>query len=385
MRFYQKAWFKILIIFSIWKVVMLLAGYFGMYKLELGTHDFWSQVATFDIFRPTFKFDAGWYSGIAYSGYKFSKSAPAFYPVFPLLIATFTKVLQINQVLAAFIINCIAGYFSVFFLYKISYSYFKKEAPSFLVLLLFLAFPTSYFLHVMYGEAVFCALVFGAFYYARERKWLIANLLVGVLVAARLPGLVVAGAIGVEYLSSIDFNLKKLNRSAWTFLFAPVGFILYSAHLYMVHHDFLGMIHAYNYGEWAYQELNLNVVGAAWQETRMIVGFILHRRPGWQVRLFDEFMPFGSWVLLGIFTVWAYVKKLPLSYIAFMFGSFILFGIHTIFASVDRYVLTIFPIYILIAKWLEDREPWISQLTLVIMTVAMAMMYMMFVSGIWTA
>lgn len=380
-----KTWQQILVLYGIWQIALLVIGYFASYKIGAGIHDAWSGVPGVPaLLAHTFKFDAGWYAGIAQQGYTVSKSAPAFYPLFPLLVYLFSKVLHVNVSIAAFGINLVAGYAACYYLYMLASDYLKNKKAAFTALLLFLFFPAAYFMHAMYGEALFCALTFGAFYYARKRKWWTANILVAFVTASRLPGLVVAGAIGVEYLSYIEFNYKKIKPAILSFLLAPLGFVAYSAYLKHLLNDPLAMFHAYNYGEWAYQKINFNLLSSARNQAHFIKQLLLDSKIRNATRLFDEVLAFGAWILLGIAAVWAYLKKMPLSFLAFMVGNFILLGAHTTYTSDNRYILAIFPMYLLLAGWLEDQEAWVSQLVIALSSTFMILLYVLFVNGIWT-
>ncbi len=69
---------------------------------------------------------------------------------------------------------------------------------------------------------------------------------------------------------------------------------------------------------------------------------------------------------------------------AFMVGNFILLGAHTTYTSDNRYILGIFPMYLLLAGWLEDQEAWVGQLVIALSSAFMILLYILFVNGVWT-
>jgi len=371
-------------VFVCWKLLLVVAGYFAPYKFHLGLNDPWSRVATSELLKHTYKFDAKWYGDIAAGGYAFDKSAPAFYPLFPLLVATFTRITH-DAVMAAFVINGIAALAAFYLLYRLALDYLKQPDAAAYALLLFAFFPTAYFLHVMYSEAVFCALTLGAFVAASRRQWLLANVCVALTTATRLPGLVVGAGILVSYLQSIEYNPRKITRSACWFLLAPLGIVAYAIHLKMVTGDAFAMFNVYKFEEWAYERLNLNIPSAAIAEARLIAGQLVHRPAGWQVRFFDHVLPFACWLWLGLCTVWGLIKRMPHGYVVLMAGSFALFGAHTVFTATDRYLMAVFPAFLLGAAWLQSRSEWLRMLVLAGSAMAMTLLYALFVNGIWTA
>ena len=64
-----------------------------------------------------------------------------------------------------------------------------------------LIFPTAYFLHIGYTEALFMALVLGSFLAARTERWWLAGLLGGLAALTRVNGLVLMPALPAEALT----------------------------------------------------------------------------------------------------------------------------------------------------------------------------------------
>ena len=61
-----------------------------------------------------------------------------------------------------------------------------------------LIFPTAYFLHIGYTEALFMALVLGSFLAARTERWWLAGVIGGLAALTRINGLVLLLALPVE-------------------------------------------------------------------------------------------------------------------------------------------------------------------------------------------
>ncbi len=201
-----------------------------------------------NILQPFIHWDARYFIGIAQNGYGQSPSGlPAFFPLFPLLLRG-SSFLVLNIVIWGLLINFIASFGALYFLYRISYDFLKSKDLADRTIDIFIFFPTAFFLCALYTEAVFCFLCFGAFFFARKRNWLVSNVLVAFATASRLVGIILAISIFVEYLSSIKFKIKNIRFEILYFLLAPLGLVFYSIYLNNAFGDFLFFRNAYKYG-----------------------------------------------------------------------------------------------------------------------------------------
>lgn len=379
----KQTWFRLLVIFVSWWLLLFVVGNFAIHLINPAMVD--RALPGPDLLNYSFGWDSGWYSAIANMGYGFSPSAPAFYPLYPLLLHLVTSFTHLNMLTASMLVNTVASFVAIYFLYLLALDFSKNKNTAYLAVLLFLFFPMGYFLHVGYSEAVFCALSFGAVYFARQRNWLGANILAGLASASRLAGVLVIGVVALEYLASKQFQLKRIGWEALSFLLAPLGIVGYSLYLWRTVHDPLAMVHAYNYGDWAYLKFDLNMALSAKATAGRIAKLLWHRASGWQQAFFNEFAPFMAWLSLFGFAALGVVKKLPLSYTLYIVGTIVLLGTHTSFVSSNRYILVVFPIYLLLADWLSRRAEHWRTLAVALSAGVMILYFVLFVNGIWTA
>jgi hypothetical protein len=151
------------------------------------------------------RWDAGWYEQIAARGYTYSateQSAAAFFPVYPLLMRGVMS-LGIPVFLAGMLVTWAAGLTSVV-LFSRWVAQVKPEAANLSTWLLVL-WPFAFFLYgAVYSDAVFLALVTGAFLLLERRQVLPATLL-GMLATATRP----VGAAVVVGLLVRHFELAR--------------------------------------------------------------------------------------------------------------------------------------------------------------------------------
>lgn len=173
------------------------------------------------------RWDAGWYTHIAASGYGTGgelQRTIAFYPLYPWLIRLVHVVIPSYPVAALVVSNLVTILGGVMF-YRLARLEFERPTAlwSLVVLLLF---PTGYFFHAPYTEGLFLLLSVAAFYAARRGNWGLAGLLGGAAALTRTPGLLLLPALLVEW-----FCQPQEERKAWPNLLwlgcIPAGWLVY--------------------------------------------------------------------------------------------------------------------------------------------------------------
>lgn len=376
---------KVWLFTTIWWALIFVAANYALARLGTVRLADIERTGAHSFLMPFFNFDAGWYWGIATQGYGHSVwSMLAFYPLYPELTKVVHEVFHLNVLMAGFFLNYLATCIAAVVLYLLTLDLTKgAKEKAWNTVALFLFFPTSFFLVAFYTEALFCALSFSAFYLARKRKWLYSCLLVALLTAVRLPGLIVALAVAVEYFDSIGWRLRAIGREALLLLLMPLGFLAYGWLLLRQTGDFFGMIHAYQSGMWDYQKFNLNIVATLYQEVRFVLSTLYHHVQGWEPIFFNAAVPLVFWIGFLAIVVAAY-RKLPVSYVVLVAMSLLVFVINGNLVSVNRYVLPLFPVFIVAGSWLQSR-PRAFSLVLAGSSLWLGIFLFLFANGIWVA
>jgi Mannosyltransferase (PIG-V) len=160
----------------------------------------------------TFNWDGTHYLRLAAHGYRAGEhDGFRFFPLFPIAVSALHS-LGLGLVAAGILLNGAAGGVAAVVLYLLAIDYCHDRARAERAFLLFLLFPSSYFLAAYYTEALFCALGFAAFLLARRRQWLAAGVLLGLMTATRPTAFCFASAIFAEYLSWKRFSWRAIDR-----------------------------------------------------------------------------------------------------------------------------------------------------------------------------
>jgi hypothetical protein len=149
--------------------------------------------AAFDVWA---RWDSNWYLRIAESGYSWPSSTPAFFPLYPLLVAGVGRVLGHHFLLAGLVVSLAACAAAFVLLHGLVRERLGPLVARRSVLYLAL-FPTSFFLGAVYGESLFLALAVGTFVLAERGRlgWSAAT--AGLAVLTRAQGVALLPALAV--------------------------------------------------------------------------------------------------------------------------------------------------------------------------------------------
>jgi hypothetical protein len=272
-----------------------------------------------------------------------------FYPLYPWLGSVVNALIH-QPVLSAFIVAGIASLFVGPLLYRLVR---HDETPEVALrsAWFLLIFPTAYFLHIGYTEALFMALVLGSFLAARTDRWWLAGLLGGLAALTRINGLVLLLALPVEAATQWYTAAPADRRWRWEWLaigLVGIGFAIYlglNLVIYGTPFQFLVVQHDH----W------FKSLAAPWDAISSALSwFGPDRTP-------DEMLMYGAiellFVAIGLVgTIVAAVRFRP-SWFAWMAGNLVLFVSTSFLLSTPRYVLTLFPLFVAMA--LATRRTWL--------------------------
>jgi len=368
-----------LLITLAWKVALLTIGF------SIDSH--YGNASSF--LDHTMRWDAGWYLTIINGHYADNLASSAFYPLFPLLvyIVHFITFGMIDYPLAGQLVNTIAVWLALTAAIKLG-RILLGEHHRYWIIGLLLTAPAAFFMHVFYGEAVFIALSFWAYYFALKRKWLAVGLLLGALTATRLPAILIVALCVLEYMRAYSWNLKRiLNRNILFFLIAPAGFLLFSLYLLLVQGDAIGMFHAYKAtDDWIYQVFNPNIIETFARSIYQIVRVIGGLRPLDNMFAVNILIPTFSLITLGLSSLYLIVKHrqkmLPLGVVGIL--SAIMFTLNSNVVSVHRYVLPCLAVYMACALLFAAAKKHIYLYVICALgVVVQILLYCLFVRGIF--
>lgn len=177
--------------------------------------------------RSWTRWDGGFYTTIAGEGYTPAAHPGdahiAFFPLYPHLIRAVAVIFAFGNTrydalnISAIVISSLATLALFVGLYRLVRLDHDEETSRLSVVYL-AAFPMSFFLLAVYTESLFMALAVWAFWAALRNHWLLAGGLAALAVLSKNQGVLLAAALGVEYLYQIRFNPKRLDWRIFSFV-----------------------------------------------------------------------------------------------------------------------------------------------------------------------
>jgi len=297
------------------------------------------------------RFDANWYLHIATQGYTPGDGTTVYFPLYPALMRLLGDLLAGNHLVAGLIISTVAYAGALYYLFVLTRRELGGEAARRATVYLAL-FPTAFFFLAVYNESLFLLLVLAAFYYARQdRPWLAGGL--GFLAAlTRLQGVILLLPLGWILLRHKGFQWRMLGWTGLSALLVPLGTILFLAfqRYWMGEASMLQTYEGQLYARFV----------LPWDNILASVRVILSPE-GSFIDLLNLLITF-----LFIALVVAVWKKLPKEY--GIYSAFTLLALMLRMTtlqplvSMSRYVLAIFPAFMLMGAW--GGNPWVNRLIL---------------------
>ena len=167
------------------------------------------------------RWDSDWFLRIAENGYSWPSSTPAFFPLYPLLVAGLGWVLLGHHVLAGVLISLAAGAAAFVLLFRLTDLKLGEEAARRTVLFLAVA-PTSLFFGAVYSESLFLLLAVACFLLAERGRFWQAGAAAGLALLTRSAGVALLPALVV-----LAWRAPNRLRALAGVALAPLLFALY--------------------------------------------------------------------------------------------------------------------------------------------------------------
>jgi hypothetical protein len=174
--------------------------------------------AAFDVWA---RWDSDWFLRIAEHGYSWPSSTPAFFPLYPLLVAGLGWVLMEHFVLAGIVVSLAAGAAAFGLLYRLTFDRLGEDVARRTVLFLAVA-PTSLFFGAVYSESLFLLLTIAAFLAAERGRFWQAGAVGGLALLTRSAGVALVPALLV-----LAWRAPDRRRALAGVALTPTLFLLY--------------------------------------------------------------------------------------------------------------------------------------------------------------
>lgn len=364
---------KIIFIFILWLLIVNIFAIFSLNRFNLETDtaytwmnsDQFYQEQKWDAISIHSNWDSFWYLDIAENGYSFNGpeklSNIVFFPLYPLLIRIASFFVAENFILAGWILSNIFLFLALLYFFKLVKEFHPKINP-YLPILLLLIFPTSFFLNAIYTESLFLFLSLAAFYYCLKKNYFLAGIFGFFASLTRITGILLFIPFLWEYLKNYNFNIiRSLNSKFLPIFLIPIGTISFFLYHYLKFNDFLLFFKVQN---WWGRTFTFNKDHFLFFSNPAIVNFSL-----------DVF--FVIFVLIIIYFIF---KKLSTSYGLYSLITLIIILSTGTLMSIGRYILVLFPIYILLAS---IKNEYLKQAWIFISILFLVMYIILFVNNYW--
>lgn len=351
----MKLYSSITLILLIWLISIAFISYFGFLTLP---H---SENFKNGFLQRLSNWDGGHYLSVAEFGYS-EKYQYAFFPMYPMAINVL-KHLTDNYLLAAILISWTAFFFGMQLLYRLILLDFDKKMAE-KVILAIIFFPTSFYFLAAYSESLFFLFAVSTFWFLRKKKLFLATLFAALASATRLAGLAVVLALLMEVALKGGINKKN-----WYVLLSPLGFFIYCWYLFNATGDPFYFTIAQSHWQ---RIFSFPTVGF-WEAVKEIAA----SGGGNFTALLELFF-----TILGVGLVLRSFRFLPIAYGIYGLISVAMPLFTSTISSMPRFLLPVFPIFILIAT-VKSKYIYFAYQLLSIML--LSVFAILFINGYWVS
>lgn len=320
--------------------------------------------------------DSGWFLRIMREGYTYDSTSAAqqpviFLPLYPLISRFVGFILSIHGNNAVLVVSNLSVLAAIPLLYKLIRDEYGPEVALYVVALLSF-FPTSLFFSTGYSESLSLLLIISFFLFLRRERLLLASIFAGLALATRLTSIVLVLPLVWEIWRSCATDRKRwLTTALPSLILATSGLWVYMIYLTIKFHQPLAFAHAL--GGW---QSGTSII-ANLPDALMLRPFILLSEV-WQIGPYANHV--DPWIfLIFLLLIVVFWKRLRTSHAIYALAA-LLFPYVTRsggplrFVSFGRYMVLVFPAFVVIGQLVKERA-WLG-LSLVGVFAAMLFMYM---------
>jgi hypothetical protein len=378
--------FKFIIsIFLSWRIILFVFLFLGLYFLPHSQNFLGGGIDNY-LRNPYLwawaNFDGEHYLSIAQWGYK--PLQYFFFPVFPLIVRLLNQMFGSSPrpyLFSGLLLNHLFFFLALYGFWKLVNLDFEESVAK-KSLILLLLFPTSFFFICFYNESLFLALIIWSFYLARKGNWLFASILAGIAGATRVIGILLLPALITEWFLQKNKG-KKVNILSLLsiILLSPLGLIIYLVYLQARVGDPLEFFHS------------VSLFGAQRSTGLILLPQVFYRYifkilPSLNLSNFLTSFPiileFLTAILFLILSIIG-IFRLRFSYWLFLVGGYLIPTLAGSFSSLTRYVIVLFPAFILMGIGINKLN-WVARLLIyLLLFILLEISTMLFTRGFWLA
>lgn len=321
------------------------------------------------------RWDGAWYTRIATDGYSWKgpdhQSSVAFFPLYPVLAKVFSIVLPGDVRIALVAVSNVAFGFYLFYLYRLATRDFGAAIAE-RSLVYVAIFSLSFYFSAGYTESLMLALTTASICYAREGNWKVAIPLGALTTLTRLAAAAILLPLAWEWYQQKGATLRAL----WL-LGVPAGLVVFMVYLTQLTGDPLAFSTVQSaWGRsftWPW-----DTIGIAWQLVTTLPRTRYVTAIAWV-----DFVCIATFLVLCL----TMIGSMPPAYWLYAIPVYLLATSTTLTttglptASIARYLMVIFPAFILMAMLGRNRHVHYIILFLSASLLGPLMIY--FFAGVW--
>ena len=285
------------------------------------------------------RWDAQHYINIATHGYH--GTDVAFFPLYPFLIHVLGGWLG-DHLVAGLIISNLAFLVALAYFYALVKLEYGEENIAYHAIFYIAIFPTAIFFSAVYTESLFLALTVASVYYARHGNFITSGVFGALASLTRVEGILIALPLMYEIWQAWRQRRgTTLLRGVVGLCIVPVGLFIYMGYLYALVGDPLHFSHVQS--SW-----NRHLAGP-WVAFYNTFKEIAHRSVASSVTV-NHLIELAFTIIFLILLVEAF-RRLRFSYALYFAVSLLVPMSTASLMSMPRFVLVVFPAFILLALW----------------------------------
>lgn len=334
----------IFLAFSLWQVLLIVLVPISFKVLparERFMYSGGSENLSSNLFRGRANFNGIHYLKIAVDGYGLNQQS--LFPFYPNLIKFIAPLFAGNVLISSLFISNLSFLIALFILYKLLRIDYEENAVKKTIFFLII-FPTSFFFGMSYSEGIFFLLLIGSLYCARKGNWLLAGIFGGLVSYTKLTGIMIFPALIFEWVDQTKKmnSFNKISKLLPTFL-VFMGTMVYMKYLSTNYNDPFKFIHVQPF------------FGTEIISGKLILTYQVFFRYFKMVTTtkqdplyFAVWLEFLTAVGFSFLLISAFFKKIRPSYLIFSVIGFLAPTLTGSFSSLPRYVLSLFPCFIVL-------------------------------------
>lgn len=316
------------------------------------------------------RWDAEHYLSIATQGYH-GKDV-AFFPLYPFLVNTVGGFIG-DHLAAGLLISNIAFFIALAYLYALVKLEFDDASVAYHAIFYIAIFPTAIFFSAVYTESLFLMLTVASVFYARRGNYITSGVFGALASMTRVEGILTALPLAYEvWRGWRERHGTTLARGIIGLGVVPLGLVAYMFYLYALQGD--PMAFSRVQADW-----NRHLAAPWVAVTNTINAIAVNPAASGAVNHIIELVFTGAFLILMI----AAFRILRPSYALYFAASLLVPMSTASLMSMPRFVLVIFPAFMLLALW--GRRPAVNSALVSLFLPVLGLFTVLFADWYWLA